>query len=118
MRGPVALSSAAKPWLLLFLPVTLGATTGRTSERVLEVGLTTAGGVGLEFDGIGAISGGGATSKLLGQYTPERRGEVRCILLRRRSRSLARCRNATYPPTRRLTNLVGPCAIGGGPATL
>ena len=39
--------------------------------------------LGLRFDGVGAISGGGATSKLLGAYPPEQRGEVLDLLYER-----------------------------------
>jgi|EP01047_Picozoa_sp_COSAG01_P031771 hypothetical protein len=44
--------------------------------------LTTAGGMGLRFDGIGAISGGGATSKLLGAYPEKQRNEVLDLLFK------------------------------------
>lgn len=44
--------------------------------------LTTEGGVGLRFDGIGAISGGGATSKLLIDYPLKQRDEVLDLLFK------------------------------------
>ena len=53
------------------------AAVARLSTSVpMKVTLTTKGGMGRRFDGVGAISGGGATSKLLRNYQPERRGEV------------------------------------------
>jgi galactosylceramidase len=44
--------------------------------------LSTIGGLGLRFDGIGAISGGGATSKLLIAYPEPQRGEVLDLLFK------------------------------------
>mgnify|MGYP006135376245 FL=1 len=44
--------------------------------------LTTAGGLGAQFDGVGAISGGGATSKLLICYPPQQRAEVLDMLFK------------------------------------
>ena len=44
--------------------------------------LTTAGGLGAQFDGVGAISGGGATSKLLIGYPPQQRAAVLDMLFK------------------------------------
>ena len=47
-----------------------------------SVTLSTEGGLGLRFDGIGAISGGGATSKLLIDYPTKQRDEVLDLLFK------------------------------------
>ena len=77
-RGPRARSAFESIAALLLIATTtvargsVGAlaSADRTRVTVMDTSytLTTEGGLGLRFDGIGAISGGGATSKLLVSY--------------------------------------------------
>ena len=62
----------------LWLPLLLGQ--ARLAATLYE--LTTEGGLGPRFDGIGAISGGGATSKLLIGYPEPQRSDVLDYLFR------------------------------------
>ena len=62
----------------LWLPLLLGQ--ARLAAALYE--LTTEGGLGPRFDGIGAISGGGATSKLLIGYPEPQRSDVLDYLFR------------------------------------
>ena len=62
----------------LWLPLLLG----QAPHAVALYELTTEGGLGPRFDGIGAISGGGATSKLLIGYPEPQRSDVLDYLFR------------------------------------
>ena len=72
----------AQPLLALCVLAGVLALPLPSSAAPLSVTLTTAGGLGKRFDGVGAISGGGATSKLLGNYEDGPRGEVLDLLFK------------------------------------